>query len=540
MQERSTKNLHEIEADPGTYFGEASKRNRIYEKAMDEYVEEVGDSLVAGWVRNADSSYKPGIVAGTLRSEKARNAALNMMYLNYQYNGGEDKTFDEFLTTPIKLYRGEHGQKRTEEDVFSAYSFDKRMAQDFAGENGTVHEIEVRPIDTLGSPRCAGEAEVMIPFWLEKKVRHDSKVRSAEEYRERRAARLAARFDATPDSWITLENGEHVPLDANGNAVGGAGGWAKGRNFSSAKSNTRKQAVHKVAQGKDISSTYRRRADKYKFEIQDVINQQGFDGKPKIVDADEFNEAVKKSGFVAQRTYAALDQEVLDAYRDSLYDGDWYVDCSSGGSRYGQGMYSASVSNLDDFNGEIPEGIDSEMRSYRGENRRSIGRGKDVYEYTETFTFSPDAKIIEKRELSKEQSKEFLESIARAKEDAKSNIVNQYGLSDEERDYLFISDSSRGLGWWNEYRKKMNSGGKSDKGRTIIDLMKIHDEYNREETKLRDEYGTDKNMDIGAYAAMKGYDALVVKNAGTGCDYTIVLNRTKCIFKRPDDYKKSA
>ena len=46
-------------------------------------------------------------------------------------------------------------------------------------------------------------------------------------------------YDTTPDSWITLENGEHVPLDEGGYAIGGAGGWANGRNFGNAKRNTK-------------------------------------------------------------------------------------------------------------------------------------------------------------------------------------------------------------------------------------------------------------------------------------------------------------
>ena len=42
------------------------------------------------------------------------------------------------------------------------------------------------------------------------------------------------RMDEDPDSWITLENGEHVPLDKSGKAIGGAGGWAEGKDFSGA------------------------------------------------------------------------------------------------------------------------------------------------------------------------------------------------------------------------------------------------------------------------------------------------------------------
>lgn len=38
------------------------------------------------------------------------------------------------------------------------------------------------------------------------------------------------------------------------------------------------------------------------------------------------------------------------------------------------------------------------------------------------------------------------------------------------------------------------------------------------------------DYDVGAYAAAKGYDALRSTNAGWGCDYYMVYNRTKLIF----------
>lgn len=48
------------------------------------------------------------------------------------------------------------------------------------------------------------------------------------------------RGDDGPDTWITTESGAHIPLDKNGVAMGGAGGWAKGKSFSSAKGSSGK------------------------------------------------------------------------------------------------------------------------------------------------------------------------------------------------------------------------------------------------------------------------------------------------------------
>lgn len=128
-----------------------------------------------------------------------------------------------------------------------------------------------------------------------------------------------------------------------------------------------------VVQGKDISGTWQRRPDKFDFEIEDVMDAQGFDGKPRVVSQAEFDEAVKAAnggkGFIAQRTYSAPNEEVLKAYQDQLYNGKWYVDCSTGGAQYGQGMYCAA-----DYTGKLSSGIKTEMQHYRdlGSTRRTL------------------------------------------------------------------------------------------------------------------------------------------------------------------------
>lgn len=142
-----------------------------------------------------------------------------------------------------------------------------------------------------------------------------------------------------------------------------------------------------IVQGKDISETWERRPDEFKFEIQDVINAQGFDGLPRVVSEEEFNRAVEESNFIAQRTYSAPDQETLDMYRNQLYKGEWYVDCSDGGSAYGKGMYSAYSNGT-----SITEYIEREMAGYKAR------RGAD-YNYIETFTLTSDAKTITPNEI---------------------------------------------------------------------------------------------------------------------------------------------
>ena len=42
---------------------------------------------------------------------------------------------------------------------------------------------------------------------------------------------------------------------------------------------------------------------------------------------------VKESNFIAQRAYSAPDQDTLNAYKEQLYNGKWYVDCSVGSGK---------------------------------------------------------------------------------------------------------------------------------------------------------------------------------------------------------------
>lgn len=195
-----------------------------------------------------------------------------------------------------------------------------------------------------------------------------------------------------------------------------------------------------VAEGRDISDTWQRRPDQFGFEIEDVINAQGFDGKPRIVSAEEFDAAVKQSNFIAQRTYSASDQETLDAYREQLYSGNWYVDCSNGGAMFGQGMYSVSRDGT-----EITQSMDKAIEGYK--------KGAQ-YTAVETFTLAPGAKVA---------------------------------------DY-----------------------------ETIEDIV----------IREAQEHGLTKREDVGVRAAKMGYDAIKVP-IRPGYDYTIILNRTKVIFRRP-------
>lgn len=150
----STKDIHEITKD----------------EADEVMYDNVRQSTYDGWFRNADSSYKPQLTYAVIKNPEMRNAALNMAYENYKNSVEKPLPFEEFLVTPVKMYRGENGQRHLEDDVFDAYTFDRKMAEHFASKPGKgeskVIEIEVRPIDTYGSMRAVGEAEIWVPRQL--------------------------------------------------------------------------------------------------------------------------------------------------------------------------------------------------------------------------------------------------------------------------------------------------------------------------------------------------------------------------------------
>lgn len=150
-------------------------------------------------------------------------------------------------------------------------------------------------------------------------------------------------------------------------------------------------ATHSVVNGKDISQTWQRRPDQFDFAIDDVINAQGFDGLPRVVSQTEFDEAVRKAnngnGFIAQRAYSAPDKETLDLYREELYKGKWYVDCSVGGASFGQGMYA-----IPSYDGKVTDEMKSGMDQY-------MTRWGERPALIETMTLDESASIISLSEI---------------------------------------------------------------------------------------------------------------------------------------------
>lgn len=284
-----------------------------------------------------------------------------------------------------------------------------------------------------------------------------------------------------------------------------------GKRSGSGITNTR-SAVN----GRDISGTWERRSDKYDFEIDDVINAQGFDGLPRVVSAEEFDKAVAESGFIAQRTYSAPDQETLEAYQDALYNGKWYVDCSTGGAAYGQGMYVAG-----NYNGELTDAIKQEMLDYQKLNKNYSG--KDSVHNVETMTLAPNAKIIDYHTIYKE----FDDWQSTADKRAKQKYIDSLGITEDAKTVLRAQTNSL----------KINE--------SFSDALSRYTKFSQNEINKLNDYVKDINMvgrkaatestnyDVGFYAALKGYDAIRTTHGTSGAD-TVILNRSKVIFKKED------
>lgn len=145
-----------------------------------------------------------------------------------------------------------------------------------------------------------------------------------------------------------------------------------------------------ITEGKDLAGKLFVKRDLK--DINEVLKAQGFDGKPTVLSKADFIEAVKADTFIAQRTYTAPDKAKLDEYIDMLRNGDFYVDCRTGGRAHGKGMYAAA----DYTKGKDLTRVIDEMAHYQ--QLGAISRG-EYYTMTETLTIDPSAKIIDEMNI---------------------------------------------------------------------------------------------------------------------------------------------
>lgn len=265
---------------------------------------------------------------------------------------------------------------------------------------------------------------------------------------------------------------------------------------------------HHIVQGENIADRFIRRGE-YHYDIDDIVNQQGFDGKPRVVNKEKFDEYAKESEIICQRGYSAKNAEILKKYQDELYNGRWYIDCSNGGAIYGRGMYSVyDTSNR----------LSDEMHK----TAKTFARGGIV----ETFTMDKSTKFIsyeDARYLAFKFNKSFGDRKSPERlaflERCASEEAKKLKLSGIEKDYLYervfdldTNQGSKVVDWYL---------GLSEKERKLIDdkiMPAVETKRNTDDIRLSS----------SEVAALYGYDAIKIEKS----HYLIVLNRTKVIFRR--------
>lgn len=366
-----------------------------------------------------------------------------------------------------------------------------------------------------------------------------------------------------------------------------------------------KTGIHTVAQGRDIIGEWRRRPDEFDFEIEDVMAAQGYDGVPRLADAGEFDELVKQAnggqGFIAQRSYTGTSKEVADEYRRELYEGRWYVDCSTGGAQYGQGMYCAA-----DYTGKLTDGIKAEMDHYTniGNSRNpakswasfDAGRKKlEIQKALDRMGVSDDDRELVSYALYDSVWSDGLPDVGNIYDLVEEgyDLADKYGGIRKERAYLtglreepvtyvetLTLDSSARIVTYSQAMTEKNldqvalantlkktraeqmisegeiSGPDADYVRWKLGLTEgrpksalTYDEEDLNEfvgyvsedltgyLSRSDELRELREMNIGSWAAAKGYDAINAEGHGESGSYTVVLNRTKLIIKRPEGWR---
>lgn len=280
-------------------------------------------------------------------------------------------------------------------------------------------------------------------------------------------------------------------------------------------------AQHVIAEGRDISQEWHRRPDQYDFEIEDVMAAQGFDGLPRVVSKEEFEAAVKAAndgnGFIAQRTYSASDQETLDMYRDMLYNGKWYVDCSTGGAQYGQGMYCAA-----DYNGKLTSGIAAEMRHYK-----TIYDEKFGVQLTEAEWLKNAELALRYAGFTDSNSLKWAEAYFERNHDKSAPLMKIISEDDRNKLNEVLFEVSR------KAAPSYTETFTLDPSAKIISYKEL---LKRAEQKdAWDIMSQGRTTDLGVFAAVLGYDAINAAGHGASSSYTVVLNRTKLIIKEPDE-----
>lgn len=206
------------------------------------------------------------------------------------------------------------------------------------------------------------------------------------------------------------------------------------------------------------------------------------------------------------------------------------MDCSDGGSQYGQGMYCASSYDLTD--NHSLGGIEWEMSHYQ-----EIGMSKGrAFSYTESITLQPNAKIFHlpnEADAGEYISDKYMQHCMLKDATDKSYIkdVNEYFNTQDRLIELGKKYDAKEI-TLDEYERRQNA---IYAYRDAIyyknpELQKAKKKAMEQQMYKLPDMKYPKLKDPGTLAVEMGYDAIKAEGHGESGSYTVILNRTKVIF----------
>jgi len=112
--------------------------------------------IEADWLQGVNPTAKEDILEMYSTFPDVRNARLMLL----RDAIGSNASFDEFLDTPIEVWRG---SRPTFEQTFSSFTLSRGVAEDFArSRDGYVYKATIRPKDLVGYAPT-GASELFVP-----------------------------------------------------------------------------------------------------------------------------------------------------------------------------------------------------------------------------------------------------------------------------------------------------------------------------------------------------------------------------------------
>ena len=191
--------------------------------------------------------------------------------------------------------------------------------------------------------------------------------------------------------------------------------------------------------------------------------------------------------------------------------------------------------------GQLKELIDrcvaarDEIANMTPEQFQAFQKKNSPTSYTETFTLTPDAKIVKYDDIIKEyqaygKSYNHEKMVAQSTDD----VLDSMGVKGEKaRDYKVMLKLYNTPISARSDAQKAKAAAKY--GKTWEEMENTISEVQKAIYKRYEHYRGAFVYDVGSYAAMRGYDAINAEGHGESDSYTVILNRTKCIFLDPNE-----